>query len=96
ERLSAKDRVALVAFDHQIATPLPLAPATPAARQQAAAALAALRPRGQTNLGEAWLTACGLIGRNGGAERLRRCLVLTDGQANVGITAPATLADHAA
>ncbi|NCA90683.1 MAG: TIGR02452 family protein, partial [Gammaproteobacteria bacterium] len=66
------------------------------ARQQAAAALAALRPRGQTNLGEAWLTACGLIGHNGGAERLRRCLVLTDGQANVGITAPATLADHAA
>ncbi len=96
ERLSARDRVALVAFDHQITTPLPLAPAIPAARQQAAAALAALRPRGQTNLGEAWLTACGLIGRNGGAERLRRCLVLTDGQANVGITAPATLADHAA
>lgn len=95
-RLTAGDRITLVAFDQQIDTPLPLMPATAAARRQAATALEALRPRGQTNLGEAWLTASALIGRDGGSERLRRCLVLTDGQANVGITDPAALAGHAA
>ncbi len=96
DRLNAGDRVAVVAFAQGIDTPLPLMPATATARAQAATALEALRPQGKTNLGEAWLTACALIGRDQDWTRLRRCLVLTDGQANVGITDPATLANHAA
>lgn len=94
-RLGSRDRVALVTFDDQIDIPLPLTPVTADTRRQAASALEGIGPRGMTNLGEAWLTGCGLIGRDGTAERLHRCLLLTDGQANVGLTHPVELAGHA-
>jgi uncharacterized protein (TIGR02452 family) len=95
-RLGPQDRIALVVFDEHIETVLPLRPAGADARAAAGAALAGIGPRGSTNLGEGWLTACGLIGREPPNERLRRCFVLTDGQANVGIVDPAELASHAA
>ncbi|AUB80858.1 TIGR02452 family protein [Candidatus Thiodictyon syntrophicum] len=95
ERLGPRDRVALVVFDDHIDTLLPLTAAGTEARRAAADALGGVGPRGSTNLGEGWLTACGLIGREATNERLRRCFVLTDGQANVGIVDPAELAQHA-
>ncbi|HYN78042.1 MAG TPA: DUF6569 family protein, partial [Lamprocystis sp. (in: g-proteobacteria)] len=96
ERLGPRDRVALVVFDDHIDTLLPLTAAGPEARLAATGALSGVGPRGSTNLGEGWLTACGLIGREATNERLSRCFVLTDGQANVGIVDPAELAVHAA
>jgi len=96
DRLGPRDRIALVVFDDHIDTVLPLTHAGAGARAAASAALGKIGPRGSTNLGEGWLTACGLIGREPPNERLRRCFVLTDGQANVGIVDPAELAVHAA
>lgn len=95
ERLGPRDQIALVVFDDRIDTLLRLTPGGAVARSAAAVALAGVGPRGTTNLGEGWLTGCGLIGREGPDERLRRCFVLTDGQANRGITDPAALAHHA-
>jgi uncharacterized protein (TIGR02452 family) len=96
DRLGPRDRIALVVFDDDIDTVLPLTHASTGARAAASAALGKIGPRGSTNLGEGWLTACGLIGHEPPNERLRRCFLLTDGQANVGIVDPSELAAHAA
>ncbi len=95
ERLTAQDRVALVVFDDQIDTLLTLAPVTALTRLQALQALTATAPRGNTDLAGGWLTGCGLIGQGDSPTRLRRCFLLTDGEANVGITDPAELSQHA-
>jgi uncharacterized protein (TIGR02452 family) len=93
-RLGSEDRVALVVFDEQVDTLLPLCRAHDA---QAAAAqvLDGIGPRGGTDLAGGWLTGCGLIGSADGDQRLHRCFLLTDGQANQGIVDPAELARHA-
>ncbi len=95
ERLNHQDRAAVVVFDNQIDTLLPLAPVMPLTRQIAEQALLGIAPRGNTDLGGGWLTGCGLIGQEAKDERLRRCFLLTDGEANVGITDPSELGQHA-
>ena len=95
ERLDARDRAALVVYDDHIDTLLELCAVDAGARAQAQRALAAIGPRGTTNLSEGWLTGCGLIGQTSPEERLRRCFLLTDGLANAGITEAAELATHA-
>lgn len=95
ERLDHRDRIALVVYDDRIDTLLPLSPVQDGIRDQVASALQSVGPRGMTNLGGGWLTGCGLVGGAMGDERLHRCFLLTDGQANEGITDPAELAEHA-
>ena len=94
-RLNHQDRAAVVVFDDQIDTLLPLAPVMPMTRQIVEQALLGIDPRGSTDLGGGWLTGCGLIGQTAAGERLRRCFLLTDGEANVGITDPSELGQHA-
>lgn len=94
-RLEARDQAALVVYDDQVDTLLPLSPATLATRHQVHQALAQIRPRGTTNLSGGWLTGCGLIGTASADDRLRRCFLLTDGLANTGITDPRELTQHA-
>jgi uncharacterized protein (TIGR02452 family) len=93
-RLGFQDRVGLVVFDEQIDTLLSLC-SSQEAQAAAASVLAGVGPRGGTDLAGGWLTGCGLIGRADTAERLHRCFLLTDGQANHGIVDPAELARHA-
>lgn len=95
DRLTPQDRVALVVFDDRVDTLLPLTPVLPLTRQQAQQLLAGIGPRGSTDLAGGWLIGCGLIGQEDKAARLRRCFLLTDGEANVGITDPAQLSQHA-
>jgi Mg-chelatase subunit ChlD len=94
-QLTAQDRAAVVIFDHEVDTLLPLAPVMPMTRQIAEQALLGIDPRGSTDLGGGWLTGCSLIGQEAPGERLRRCFLLTDGEANVGITDPSELGQHA-
>ena len=94
-QLTAQDRAAVVIFDHEVDTLLPLAPVTPLTRQMAEQALLGITPRGNTDLGGGWLTGCGLIGQEAPGERLRRCFLVSDGEANAGITDPAELSQHA-
>lgn len=56
ERLDARDRAALVVYDDHIDTLLELRAMDAGARQQAQRALAAIGPRGSTDLAGGWLT----------------------------------------
>src|SRR5262249_40391782 len=55
-----------------------------------------LHARGTTDLAGGWLTGCQEIAEHLDAEQITRCLLVTDGLANRGITDPATLCTHAA
>ena len=101
-RLTDRDRIALVAYDHEVDTLLPLLPATAATRQTLRSVLNLVDARGSTNLSGGWLRGCGELadavgaGATGqAAERVHRAILLTDGQANQGIVDPDELATHA-
>ena len=94
-QLTAQDRAAVVVFDHEVDTLLPLAPVMPLTRQMAEQALLGITPRGNTDLGGGWLTGCGLIGQETPGDRLRRCFLVSDGEANAGITDASELGQHA-
>ena len=48
---------------------------------------------GSTNLSGGWLESLRLLGKKVGPDRISRCLLLTDGQANVGIQDTGQLAE---
>lgn len=102
-RLRVQDVVSVVAYDDEVTTVAP--PATGAAQASLPNDLLAIEPRGSTNLSGGWLRGHELLadwrrdhapveGADGGAGAdgaMHRIVLLTDGQANVGITAPERL-----
>ena len=60
----------------------------PSARRAAGDRLRDIDARGSTNLGEGWLRGCEQVAEHLGRDGVNRCLLLTDGLANVGITDP--------
>ncbi len=97
--LGPDDRVALVIFDNEIDVLQPLAPASPTVRAAMRHSLRQVQARGGTNLSDGWLTGCRELAETFSEspdKRLRRAILLTDGQANHGITDPSELATHAA
>ena len=106
--LGDEDRAALVVYDQAVETLQRLDRATSRTKTALRLALHGVDAGGSTDLGTGWLTGCGELSRDlpdarpgadgadGGAVRLRRALLLTDGLANVGITNPAELTHHAA
>jgi Ca-activated chloride channel family protein len=96
--LDQRDRAALVMYDNEIDLVQELSPVSAQARQAMAATLRRIEPRGSTNLGDGWLTGCQQIARvmqGSGDTRVRRAILLTDGQANVGMIDPGQLSHHA-
>jgi len=95
--LNPDDRVALVVFDNEIDLVQRFAPASGDVRTAIARSLRTLEARGGTNLSEGWLTGCRQLADHvpEGGARLQRAILLTDGQANDGITDPGELAQHA-
>jgi Ca-activated chloride channel family protein len=92
------DRAALVIYDNEVECLQPLAPATSRMKAALRLALHGVDARGSTYLSGGWLAGCDLLasGMNGSdRSRVRRSLLLTDGQANAGIVDPAELAKHA-
>lgn len=81
-RLTPADQLALVAFDDEVELISPLAPVEPTAL---AAKIAGIDAGGTTNLSGGWLKGIEELGRSTG-DGTQRVLLLTDGQANVGIT----------
>jgi Ca-activated chloride channel family protein len=95
-RLQPDDRFAVVVYDDVIDVVFPSATATAEARRTALQRLGEVRARNTTNLGAGWLRGCEQVAAYLSAEGVNRCLLLTDGLANVGMTDRDELAGHAA
>jgi Ca-activated chloride channel family protein len=93
--LNEQDRVALVAFDDEINLLSPSLPVTAENRADMQRRIQPLDPGGSTNLSGGWLTGCQEIAAAAQEHTLNRALLLTDGQANQGITELEELATHA-
>lgn len=94
--LRPEDRFSVVVFDQQIDVVVRSTNATHGATHDALRALAAIGPRGSTDLCAGWMNGCEQVAEFVDNERVSRVLLLTDGRANHGITAPSELARHAA
>ncbi|MFZ4718369.1 MAG: vWA domain-containing protein [Ilumatobacteraceae bacterium] len=86
--LGPDDRLAVVTFDDQVDLVLPLAHHDP---DQAARVLRGVTEGGSTNLSGGWLKGMEILASHGRTDAVRRIIVLTDGQANAGITDPSAL-----
>ena len=97
DRLQDDDRVALVAFDDRIEIVHELAHATGSARIEMRRRLRNVDARGSTDLGGGWLAGCNELASmmRPGDGRIHRAILLTDGQANVGIVDAGELSHHA-
>ncbi len=95
QTLCSDDTFSVVIYDNRIEVVQPACAATRDAKRRAVSRLRQVSPRGTTNLSEGWLVGCGQVAEHLTSSRIGRCLVLTDGLANVGITDPSTLAHHA-
>jgi Ca-activated chloride channel family protein len=89
DELGDQDRVSVVTYDDHVETIVPPGSAKDKARIHAA--LAKVRAGGCTNLSGGWLEGVKHVADHGGKDAVSRVLLLTDGQANVGITDPSVL-----
>jgi Ca-activated chloride channel family protein len=95
-RLQPDDRFSVVVYDDIVEVVIESTNASPEARRGALDRLRTVMARGSTNLGEGWLRGCEQVAAHLADRGVNRCLLLTDGLANVGITDAAELATHAA
>jgi len=96
EMLRPVDSVSLIDFDNVVTIDAEVNSVTPAERAKILERVNHLQPGGSTNLGEGWLQGCESVARRLADGRVNRTLLLTDGQANQGITEPGELSHHAA
>jgi Ca-activated chloride channel homolog len=95
-RLGAGDRFSLVVYDGVVDVLVPSQPATPEALARAVALLNQVEARGSTALFDGFRTGAEQVLQSLDGTVLGKVLLLTDGQANVGLTDPAALAAYAA
>jgi Ca-activated chloride channel family protein len=95
-RLQPDDRFSVVVYDDVVDVVIESTSASGEARRGAIEGLRAIEARGSTNLGEGWLRGCEQVASHLAERGVNRCLLLTDGLANVGISDPGQLAAHAA
>ena len=95
-RLQPTDRFSIVWFDSDIDVLVAGTLATGDARRAAIERLRSVGPGGSTNLSGGWLAGCEQVATAPIESGVNRVLLLTDGQANLGMTDPAELAHHAA
>jgi Ca-activated chloride channel family protein len=94
-RLQEDDRLALITFDSSALVNTPLVHMTEAVREQLYRQLEGIRPGASTNISDGLLKARALFeGR--AVERSRRVILLSDGEANMGIVDPKALGQIAA
>ncbi len=89
ESLTADDIVSVVIYDDQPETILP--PQTVEDKAAIGKQIGRIRAGGCTNLSGGWLMGCDCVKSRQTSDRLNRVLLLTDGQANMGITDPKVL-----
>ena len=93
--LRSTDRFSLVAYDSEIDVVVESTFATPEASAHARARLASIEARASTDLCGGWLAGCEQVARVIEGEGLGRCLLLTDGLANHGVTDRDEIVTHA-
>ena len=93
--LDGGDRFAIVVYDNVVDALVPSTPASAEARRSAEAKISDIEARNTTALCEGWLRGCAEVAEHLDGREVGRCLLLTDGLANVGITDPAVIARHA-
>jgi len=90
DHLGPRDRLSLVAFDNDV---LPLVEGVRGGdTTEIAHVVDGITTGGSTNLSGGWIKGIELAGRDASAEQVNAVLLLTDGQANAGITDPSALA----
>jgi Ca-activated chloride channel homolog len=92
--LRSDDRFSLVVYDSQIEVVAESTLATHQACAQARGRLEAIQPRGTTDLCGGWLAGCEQVARYLESEAPGRCLLLTDGLANQGVTDREEIVTH--
>jgi Ca-activated chloride channel family protein len=80
------DRFSVVAYDDQVELVVPVTDATAGAREAAVEAVDRVDARSNTDLHGGWSSGCEQVSRLLSRQALGRCLLLTDGLANQGIT----------
>ncbi len=93
--LTTRDRVALIAYGSEVLRLAPAAPLTAAHRKRLLNAVDGITTMGCTNLSGGWLTGCEEVATEMRANSIARCLLLSDGLANEGITDVSALCEHA-
>lgn len=91
--LAPSDRFTIVAYDDAVQVVMPLGAWS---ISEATQAVRAVDASGSTNLSGGWLTACMQLAEAPDARALRKCLLMSDGQANAGIVDAGQLGVHAA
>lgn len=94
--LQPRDRFALVVYNAKVDVLAPCMPASHASCSAALERLSDVVPRGGTDLHAGWMTGASQLLEQLPVDDIKRVLLLTDGQANQGITEPHALADAAA
>ena len=89
------DRFSLVVYDDHIDVVVESTFATREALTNARARLAGIDARGSTDLCGGWLAGCEQVAQHLKDEGIGRCLLLTDGLANQGITNHGEIINHA-
>jgi len=99
-QLRPDDRFAIVVYDDEVEVVHESSAATPGAVRGALDRLSRVEPRGCTDLSSGWLRGCEQVARAAAdasdGRAISRCLLLTDGLANRGITDREELIRHAA
>ncbi len=87
DRLGAQDEVAVVVFDDHVDVVQPAAPVDNEVKARVRAELNRIAARASTDVHAGWLVGCQQIAaeRAERPDRLARCFLLTDGQANRGV-----------
>ena len=95
-QLTGADRAAVIAYDDEVTVVAPSTLMTAEAKVELLSRLKGVQAGGMTNLGGGWLAGCQEVARGqAGDGQMNRVIVLTDGLANVGMTAPDKLVEHA-
>ena len=94
--LGEDDRLSVVIYNERVVVLVPSRVADDVAKDHAETVLRRVSARGDTDLCGGWLSGCEQVSEGLSPARLGRCLLLTDGFANRGITDPETIVSHAA
>ncbi len=84
ERLGPDDVLSIVTYSDAVDVPLKPTPVTD--KHLFSAAIQGISARGNTNLSAGWLRGLSLLGERAGQDYLHRAILLTDGEANEGVT----------